>query len=125
MAGGSQKAIQSHLRVPQGHTRCMAMPTGGIIEGRVTEGEGDRRAIGYAVRGQGLVREAWVGNRNTFHTALMRAMVCSEAHSRSRITQLLRFMRPATCSSSRRYFSKRAVRSSGLKHRPLIALAML
>ena len=45
--------------------------------------------------------------RTPFHTASMRAMVCSEAHSRSRITQLLRFMRPATCTSSRRLFEAR------------------
>ena len=46
------------------------------------------------------------------------------AHRRP-ITQLLRFMRPARCTNSRRYFLKRTVRSSGSKHSPLIALARL
>ena len=45
---------------------------------------------------EGRFLGGWVGRLNTFHTASMRAMVCSGAHSRSRITQLLRFMRPAT-----------------------------
>ena len=52
-------------------------------------------------------------------------MVGSDAHSRNRITQFLRLMRPATSTSNRRYFLKRTVRSSGFRHKPLTALAML
>ena len=52
-------------------------------------------------------------------------MVCSDAHNRNRITLVLRLIRPDTCTSSRRYFLKRAVRSCGFRHNPLIALATL
>ena len=55
----------------------------------------------------------------------MRAMVGSHAHSRKRIMQLLRFIRPATCTISSRYLLNRAVRSVSLKHIPRIELAML
>ena len=62
---------------------------------------------------------------NRSQTALMRAMVGSGAHSRKRIMQVLRFIRPATCTISSRYLLNRAVHSVALRHIPRIALAML
>ena len=54
----SQQVIQSQLRAPEGQFSARGGAFG---------------------RGQGFVREAWVGSQNTFHTASMRAMVCSAA----------------------------------------------
>ncbi len=78
----------------------------------------DRRLCGA---GQGWAEVAWMGSWKTSQTARMRAMVCALAHSLRPITQLLRFIRPATCTISNRYLLKRAVRSSASRNRPLIA----
>ena len=67
--------------------------------GRLAKDDARKLATGHsepATAARRPVLGGWVGRLNTFHTASMRAMVCSGAHSRSRITQLLRFMRPAT-----------------------------
>ena len=68
---------------------------------------------------------ACVGNAKTAHTRCIRTIASGGAHSRNRITQLFRFIRPANVRTNNRNFFIRTVRSSGPKHNPRIALTRL
>ena len=78
LAAGHSEATADAGRPVLGAWRCLRS-TGNEVSGCKRKAAANR----YAASGQGCVREAWVGSQNTFHTALKRAMVCSDAHSRS------------------------------------------
>ena len=61
---------------------------------------------------------ACVGNAKTVHTRCILTIASGGAHSRNRITQSFRFIRPANVSTNNRNFFIRTVRSSGPKHNP-------
>ena len=56
-----------------------------------------------------------MGRAKTAQTFCTRAMASGGAQKRKRSLQRKRLIRPARCTSSSRYFLKRAVRSSGEK----------
>ena len=60
------------------------------------------RALAYPGARIGTAEVAWVGRWNVFQIASMRAIVSLSAQRRSVMTQLLRFMRPAMCTASKR-----------------------
>src|ERR1035438_7577941 len=81
---------------------------------------------GWGLRGGRGGRGGGGGGRaKTAQTFCTRAMASGRAQKRKRSLQRKRLMRPARCTSNSRYFLKRAVRSSGEKHNPLMALARL
>jgi len=73
----------------------------------------------------GCAAVAWVGNSNTSQIRCNRAICSVAAHKRSCMTQLLRFIRPASWMTSRRNLLIRTVRSCGSRQRPRIALTRL
>ena len=103
LAVGIQSQLRPTRRPVLGAWRCAFGGNG--VEWLKENGD---RALSYRrgrTRIRASVREAWVGSQNTSIPRRCARWSARNAHSRSRITQLLRFMRSATCTSSRRLLS--------------------
>src|ERR1700690_677838 len=89
---------------------------------RKSSGEDSRKWKGrLGVCGRLQVKAvACVGRAKTAQTFCTRAMASGRAQKRKRSLQRKRLIRAAQRPSRSRYFLKRAVRSSGEKHSPLI-----